>query len=58
MWDIIYVSVVGPDPDPYVFGPPGSEDPLARGTVPDSDLLSSSKNGKKNLNSYCFVTSL
>jgi hypothetical protein len=38
-------------------------DPLVRGTDPDPDirlriLLSSSKNSKKNLDSYCFVTSL
>jgi hypothetical protein len=38
-------------------------DPLVRGTDLDSDpyrgiLLSSSKNSKKNLDSYCFVTSL
>jgi hypothetical protein len=36
-------------------------DPLVRGMGPDPDpfiiLLSSSKNSKKNLDSYCFVTS-
>jgi hypothetical protein len=36
-------------------------DPLVRGMDPDPDpsiiLLSSSKNSKKNLESYCFVTS-
>jgi hypothetical protein len=34
-------------------------DPLIRGTDPDPSiiLLSSSKNSKKNLDSYCFVTS-
>ncbi len=40
-------------PDPY-------PDPLVRGVDPDPDpsiiLLSSSKNSKKNLDSYCFVT--
>jgi hypothetical protein len=38
-------------PDPY---------PLVRGVNPDPSiiLLSSSKNSKKNLDSYCFVTSL
>jgi hypothetical protein len=40
-------------PDPY---------PLVRGVNPDLDpsiiLPSSSKNSKKNLDSYCFVTSL
>jgi hypothetical protein len=37
-------------------------DPLVRGMDPDlnqaPDPLSSSKNSKKNLDSYCFVTSL
>jgi hypothetical protein len=35
-------------------------DPLVKGTAPDPDriLLSPSKNSKKNLDSYCFVTSL
>jgi hypothetical protein len=37
-------------------------DPFVRGTDPDPDirlriLLSSNKNNKKNLDSYCFVTS-
>jgi hypothetical protein len=50
----------GPDPDPpdlHVFGLPGSG--FVRGTDPDPCLvlLSSSKNSKKNLDSYCFVTS-
>jgi hypothetical protein len=35
-------------------------DPLVRGMIPDPDpsiiFLSSSKNSKKNLDSYCFVT--
>jgi hypothetical protein len=31
-------------------------DPLARGTVRIRMLLSSSKNSKKTLDSYCFVT--
>ncbi len=45
------ISVADPDPDPYVFWPPGS----------GSDSLDPSiikQNSKKNLNSYCFVTSL
>jgi hypothetical protein len=33
-------------------------DPLVRGTVQVRILLSSSNNSKKNLDSYCFVTSL
>jgi hypothetical protein len=36
------------DPDPYVFGPPGSGCILVRGSDPAPDLLSSSKNNKKN----------
>jgi hypothetical protein len=41
------------DLDPYVFGPPGSWS-----EVGIRILLSSSKNSKKNLHSYSFVTSL
>jgi hypothetical protein len=37
--------------DLYVFGPP-------RSIIYDSIILQSSKNSKKNLNSYCIVTSL
>jgi hypothetical protein len=53
---------VDPDPDPqdqYVFGPPGSADPdlLVRASEVRI-LLSFSKNSEKNLDSYCFVTSL
>jgi hypothetical protein len=45
-------SVPDPDPpDPHVFGTPESE-------VWIRILLSSSKNSKKNLDSYCFVTFL
>jgi len=33
-------------------------DPLVRGTDPDLDPQSSSKNSQKTLDSYCFVTSL
>jgi hypothetical protein len=45
-----------PDPDPYVFGPPGS----ASGSVSHkygsgSGLPSSSKNSQKNLDFYYFV---
>jgi hypothetical protein len=55
-----------PDPpDPHVFGPPGSgSDPPVTDMDPDSliwirirILLSSSKNSKKSLDSYCLVTS-
>ncbi len=43
-------SVADPDPpDPHVFGPPGSGF--------GSGSFSPSKNWKRNLDSYCFVTS-
>jgi hypothetical protein len=43
--------------DPYVFRPLGAaSDPLVRDMDPDPDLLSSSKNSKENIDSYCFVT--
>ncbi len=46
----IHMSLGLPDLDP---------DPLVRGIdpYPDQILLSTSKNSKKNLDSYCFVTS-
>jgi hypothetical protein len=37
-----------PDPDP---------DPIVSGVDPDSDPCITKLNNKKNLNSYCFVTS-
>jgi hypothetical protein len=37
-----------PDPDPLVKGMDPDPDPI---------ILSASKNSKKNLDSYCFVTS-
>jgi hypothetical protein len=40
------VSGSVPDPDPYVFGPPGS-----------GSLYHQAKILRKNLDSYCFVTS-
>jgi hypothetical protein len=40
------------DPDPLVIGMDRDPD-----TAPDPDLLSLSKNSKKNLDFYCFVTS-
>jgi hypothetical protein len=39
-----------PDPDPLILGMDIDPDPLRI-------LLSASKNSKKNLDSYCFVTS-
>jgi hypothetical protein len=57
-WIQTFLGLPDPDPDP---------DPLVGGVDPDPDpppdpdpsiiLLSSSKNSKKNLDSYCFVTS-
>jgi hypothetical protein len=41
-----------PDPDPLGRGTDLDPDPLGRGTNPDSSII------KKNLDSYCFVTSL
>ncbi len=43
------------DPDPLVRGMDPDPDPLVRGMDPDPS--SSSKNSKKNFDSYCFVTS-
>ncbi len=43
---IIGSSVADPE-DPYVFGPPAGSDPCII-----------KQNSKKNLDSYCFVTSL
>jgi hypothetical protein len=43
-----------PDPDPLVRGMDPDPDPDPDPTI---ILLSSSKNSKKNLDSYCFVTS-
>jgi hypothetical protein len=46
------------DPDLYVFGPPESGAVSQRYLlIRIRILLSSSKNSKKNLDSYCFVTS-
>ncbi len=44
------------DPDPYVFGHPGSGSAIQSYGI--RILPSSSKKSKKNLDSYCFVTSL
>ncbi len=48
----IYGSVADPDPNPHVFGPPGS------GSISQryGSGSSSCKNSKKNLDSYYFVT--
>jgi hypothetical protein len=59
------VRVTGsvPNPDPHVSRPPESgSDQLVRGIYSSGSgsftiLLSSSKNSKKNLDSYCVVTS-
>jgi hypothetical protein len=61
-FDIIKISVADPDPnpdtDPHVFGPPGSGFGLIREVwIRIRILLSLSKNRKKNLDFYCFVTS-
>jgi hypothetical protein len=46
-----------PDPtDPHVFGPPGFGS-TSQGMDPNLIFLSSSKNSKKNLDPYSFVTS-
>ncbi len=59
-------SVPDPDPnpdppDPHVFGPPGSGSTSQRygsGTGSGSgSFYHQAKNSKKNLDSYCFVTS-
>jgi hypothetical protein len=48
-----YSSVA--DPDPHIFGPPGSGS-ISQSYGSGRILLSSCKNGKKNLDSYYFVT--
>ncbi len=65
----VLISVADPDPDPeapYVFGPPGSASGsfshrygsgFGSGSGSES-CPSSSKNRKRNLDFYCFVTSL
>jgi hypothetical protein len=55
---------VDPDPNPdppetHVFGPPGSgSGPLVRGMDPDPGPSITKRNSMKNLDSYCFVTSV
>jgi hypothetical protein len=50
-----------PDPDPHVFGPPGSGSISQRygsGSGNGSgSFFHQAKKSKKNLDSYCFVTS-
>jgi hypothetical protein len=61
----ILTKISVPNPDPHVLDLP-NPDPLVRGMDPDPEplvrgmvriLLASSKNSKKNLDYYCFVTS-
>ena len=49
-------SVTDPDPDPHVFGPPGSGSIHLIIGSGFFYLLSSCKNSKKNLDSFYFVT--
>jgi hypothetical protein len=61
-------SVADPDPnpdpkDPYVSGPPGSEygsisQRYGSGSVPYPSIIKQKYRSKKNIDSYCFVTSL
>jgi hypothetical protein len=62
---VLYFSISVPDPnpdqpDPHVFGPPGSGFGSIRqrcGSGPDSDPSIIKQNSKKNLDSNFFVTS-
>jgi hypothetical protein len=59
-WQISSVPDPNPDPDPpdpHVFGPPRSGSTSQRYGIRIRILLSSSNTSKKNLDSYCFVTS-
>jgi hypothetical protein len=49
----MFFGLLDPDPDPLVKGT--DPDPLARGTDQDPSIIN--QNSKKNLTSYCFVTS-
>jgi hypothetical protein len=51
---IVVINVADSDPNPYMSDP--CPDPAVRAMDPDPELLSSSKNSRKNLDSYCFVT--
>jgi hypothetical protein len=48
-------SVPDPNPDPHVFGPPGSQFISQRSG--SGSFYQQAKKVKKNLDSYCFVTS-
>ncbi len=50
----MFVGLPGPDPDPVIRGM--DPDPVLDTNL-STFLLLSSKNSKKNLDSYCFVTS-
>jgi hypothetical protein len=55
-WKFDIIGIVA-NPDPYVSGPPGSGSLSQRRIrIRPRILLSSCKNSKKNLDSYCFVT--
>jgi hypothetical protein len=53
-------SVADPNPDPpdpHVFGPPGSGSFRQRYVFGSGSFYHQAKENKKNLDSYCFVTS-
>jgi hypothetical protein len=50
-----FLSSSVPDPDPYFFGPPGSGSTSQR--YGSGSLCHQAKIVRKNLDSYCFVTS-
>jgi hypothetical protein len=61
MFDGVKSSVADPEPDPHVFGLQISDrETLVLGMdsdpTPDPSIIK--QNNKKNLDSYCFVTSL
>ncbi len=52
----MFWGLLDTDPDKLVRGT--APDKLVRGTAPDPDHHIIKKNSKKNLDSYCLVTSL
>jgi hypothetical protein len=54
---IVFGSVADPDPYPTFLGL-NDPDPFVKGTDPDQDFSITKQNNKKNIDSYCFVTSL